>query len=138
MLLVLASLGLCSAGLNGRGLLTEAYAAYARENLSPEASPELAAAAAEVTLRFKPGDAVYLALLARAEQLRGRGAEAERHFRAALKQAPANAYVWRDYALLRPVGGRYDAQLAHAVERAQALAPTSHGLHLSFGVVGLV
>ncbi|MGH8530635.1 MAG: hypothetical protein ACRETN_12475, partial [Nevskiales bacterium] len=42
------------------------------------------------------------------------------------------------YALLRPVGGRYDAQLAHAVERAQALAPTSHGLHLSFGVVGLV
>lgn len=137
-LLVFAIFGLSVAGLNGRELLAEAYAAYARENLSRQGSPEVAAAAAELALRFRPGSSVNLALLGRAEQLRRRGQEAELSYRAALKQAPADAYLWRDYALLRPVGGRYDAQLAHAVERAQALAPTGKGVHMSLGVVGLM
>ncbi len=137
-LLVFAFLGLFIAGLSSRGLLAEVYAAYARENLTRDASPEMAAAAAGLSVRFNPGNATYLSLLARSEQLRGHGSEAERRYRTALQRAPVDAYLWRDYALLRPVGSRYDAQIVHAVERAQTLAPTGQGVHLSLGVVGLM
>ncbi len=136
VLLLLAAFGLLTAGLNGRWLLAEAYATYAREGFAGRTSGDAVLTAAALALRLEPGNPHYQSVLARAERLYGEETAADRLYAAALKSAPANAFLWRDYALTHALRG-LEAQRAHAFARAQALAPTSRGLHMSLALAGL-
>ncbi len=137
LLILLAAASLFAASLNARWLLAEAYATYARENLNRARAGETALAAAGLAQRLQPDNSGYLSLLGRAERRYGSGQVAEAHYRDALKRAPSDAGVWRDFALLQVAEQDHGAQLEHALERAQTLNPTSRNLHLVLGLTGL-
>lgn len=136
LFLTLATLSLFAAALCGRWLFAEAYATYARENLTGSRGAEQALASAELALQLIPQHAGYQSLRARAERRRGDPQATAHLYRQALKRAPADAVLWRDYALFLLSRGEYGAA-QHAIARAQALSPANRGLHLSLGLTGL-
>ncbi|MGH8507087.1 MAG: hypothetical protein ACRETM_14180 [Stenotrophobium sp.] len=58
-------------------------------------------------------------------------------YRQALQLAPADAFLWRDYALAQLESGHNDLALKQAVIHAQTLAPKSAPLQLSLALAGL-
>ena len=55
----------------------------------------------------------------------------------ALRLAPADAFLWRDYALALIYADQFDARLTNAVTQAQSWALKSKPIHLSLAIAGL-
>ena len=131
------TIGLFAAGMNVRWFMADAYSRFA-ENQSRFADTRPAARQAAV-LAQKLGfrDARALQALAQSDLYSGQKAQALEEYERALELAPADAFLWRDYALARLDLGLMDERLEHAVVQAQTLAPRSAPLHLTLALAGL-
>lgn len=105
-------------------LLGSAYAGAAQRRL--DAPTDLGAVhAASIAASLAPWSSHYPALLGWIHAARGDADASADAYARALRRAPADALLWTEYAQALGRLGRFDAELHHALERAQALAPAS-------------
>lgn len=123
--------------LNLCGFLANAYAGFARSQFRfADTRPAVRQAALLIQkLDFRNAEAVQL--LAEDDLYAGRRGQALDEYEQALKLAPADAFLWRDYALARISSGLIDTDLEKAVAQAQELAPKSRPLQISLALAGL-
>ena len=134
---VLAALSLCAVCSNGYWLAAQAYLRFAQEQWPwPEARP-VARQAAEIAIRLQPFSAKARQQQAINSLLLGEDERALSEYEAALLRAPADAFLWRDYALALLHAGHRDSRLALAVSQAQSWGSRSSTIQLSLAIAGL-
>lgn len=122
-------LGLSLLVLNGRWLLSEAYAAYAIERLHYLRYDQAVLKSAELATSLLDSDenkhALYGGLLPSARQPDAALAE----YGLALRAAPADPSLWQGFVRLKLTLSQFDPELEHAMHRVRALAPRALALH---------
>lgn len=132
VLLAVAALAL----LNLASVAGAAYSRFASRNLDrPHSSATLAAA--RIATRLAPWSAPSAAQHGWVLAERGETAAAQAAYGQALHLAPADPFLWTEYALARARLGLFDAPLTQAVQQAQRLAPTSPAVRRSLADLGL-
>ena len=131
---LLAAAGL--ALLNLAQLAGAGYAGFANRHIDrPEAPGTLAAA--RIAGGWTPWSSRHAALLGWVHAENGAAEPALAAYARALRLAPADAVLWSEYAQVLGRLGRFDAAMAHAVRRAQQLAPTSPAVRRALAELGL-
>jgi hypothetical protein len=125
------------AALNLSGFMANAYIGFSKNQIGFSDSREAVRQAAQLAqkLDFRNPEAVRL--LAEDDLYAGHQEQALSEYQHALQLAPADAFLWRDYAVARIRLGLIDAELEKAVIQAQSLAPKSKPLQFSLAMAGL-
>lgn len=122
---------------NTRWLGAHIYLKFADDRGQSYLTRGAARQAADIAHRLQPFSARAVQLQAGADLFNGKTPLALAEYRAALQLAPADAFLWRDYALALIYGGQFDSNLTLAVTQAQGWAVQSRPLHGSLAVAGL-
>lgn len=122
---------------NGRWLIAHAYTRFSEDQAHWPETRVAAAKAAEYAIAFQPYSAQAYRQLGLNRLLLGRKDEALADYEAAIARAPADAFLWRDYALALLYAEQFDARLKHAVSQAQTWGRRSAPIHFSLAVAGL-
>jgi len=133
----LAAVMICGAVGNARWLLTESYLRFSDQRAIAAETREAARRAAGIAQNLQPFSARALQAEASSDYFLNQPKLAIAEYESALLKAPADAYLWRDYALVLVHQGIFDARLERAVTQAQSWAVKSPPIHVSLAVVGL-
>lgn len=133
----LMALAASTAYSNIRWLGAQAYSRFADEQGRWPEGRESARQAADIATRLVPLSARARQQLATDDLFLGQGEQALREYETALQSAPADAYLWRDYALALVYTNHYDVRLERAVAQAQSWGARSSTIHMSLAVAGL-
>lgn len=139
-LLLLGALALLAALTvyhNALWLSAQAYMRFAEDQWAWPEARDAAKQASEIALRLQPFSARARQQQASDRLLLGQGEQALAEYAAALTMAPADAFLWRDYALALLYTGAFDARLDRAVAQAQAWGARSSTIQLSLAIAGL-
>ncbi|TXI81879.1 MAG: hypothetical protein E6Q40_13115 [Cupriavidus sp.] len=137
LLAVLILLAAASVYANTRWFGAHMYLKFADERGQSYLTRGAARHAASIALRLQPSSARALQSLAGSDLFEDQIPLALDEFRAALQLAPADAYLWRDYALALIYAGQFGPRLNLAVAQAQGWALQSRLVHFSLAVAGL-
>ncbi|MGH8540226.1 MAG: hypothetical protein ACRETW_06955 [Stenotrophobium sp.] len=137
LLICLLVVGAVTVFVNARWFMADAYTRYAEKQWRWFDARKSAREAAALAFKFMPYNARALKSEAVSDLFSGSKAQALREYEQALHLAPADAYLWRDYALALVYTGNIDDRLEHVVRQAQLLAPRSVPLHESLAYAGL-
>jgi hypothetical protein len=122
---------------NARWFGAHMYLKFADDRGQSYQTRAAARQAAGIAHSLQPFSARAMQSQASSDLLGGKVPLALDEYRAALQLAPADAYLWRDYALALIYAGQFDSRLTLAVTQAQTWAIQSRTLHLSLAVAGL-
>lgn len=122
---------------NASWLLSQAYLRFADDRAQSFQTLPVALQASRIAQKMQPSSAHALQASAGYELFLGQPDQALNHYAAALKLAPADAYLWRDYAMALVYAGKFDGRLDHAVDMAQTWGLQSSPIHLSLALTGL-
>lgn|GEM_PF-4726953 len=137
MLTGLALLAAASVYYNVRWLGAESYLRFSEQRGQSAATRTVARHAADIAHRLQPSSARALKTLASNDLFLRQDALALDEYSAALRLAPADAYLWRDYALALIYTETFDPRLEHAVIQAQTWGRRAKPIHLSLAIAGL-
>ena len=115
----------------------QAYLRFGADQWAWPDARESAYQAASVAARLETFSAQAHQQQASSSLLMGHDEDALSQYVSALQRAPADAYLWRDYALALIYTGHFDQRLDRAVFQAQTWAPRSSVLNLSLAIAGL-
>jgi tetratricopeptide (TPR) repeat protein len=136
MLWGLVAVSAMAALANGRWLFGRAYAQFAEDQRQWIDTRDAANQAVAIALKLQPFSAHALQLKASSDLLSGQTDQAIGEYEEALIKAPADAYLWRDYALALVYSGHFDKRLDRAVAQAQAWGNRSGTIQLSLAMAG--
>lgn len=122
---------------NVRWLGNQMYVRFSEDRGQSSETREAARQAAVIALRLQPSSARTLQSKASNDLFLGKTDQALSEYEAALLLAPADAFLWRDYALALVYADKFDARLNNAVSQAQGWALKSKPIHLSLAVAGI-
>lgn len=122
---------------NARWLFAESYLRFAEQRTRSVHALETSQQALGIALKLQPFSARAMQARANDDLLLGHPEPALAEFESALTLAPADAYLWRDYALALIYAGIFDARLERAVTQAQSWAHKSQNIHIPLAVIGL-
>lgn len=122
---------------NARWLAAEGYLRFSEQRGQNVETRAAARQASDLALKLRPQSARALGAMASNDLYLGKADLALEEYSKALVFAPADAYLWRDYALALMQAGIFDARLERAVIQAQTWARKSKLIHLSLAVPGL-
>ncbi|TXH03212.1 MAG: hypothetical protein E6R07_12980 [Nevskiaceae bacterium] len=122
---------------NGRWLIAHAYTRFAEDQARWPETRAAAAKAADYAIAFQPYSAQAYRQRGLNRLLLRQHDEALADYQAAISRAPADAFLWRDYALALLYADRFDERLKHAVSQAQTWGRRSAPIHFSLAVAGL-
>jgi hypothetical protein len=134
---ILVVLALASVYGNARWLGAQSYMRFSESRGQSPETREIARQASGLAHSLQPSSARALQAQAANDLFLGKTAPALDEYQAALLLAPADAYLWRDYALALIYAGISDERLNNAVIQAQTWALKSKPIHLSLAVAGL-
>jgi hypothetical protein len=133
-LILLAVIGVYG---NARWFGAQMYLKFA-ENRGQSYQTRVAALhAAGIARRLQPFSAQAMQAIANNDLFEDKVALALDEYQAALQLAPADAFLWRDYALALIYAEQFGPKLNDAVTQAQTWAVKSKPIHLSLAVAGL-
>ncbi|PTU32932.1 hypothetical protein CJD38_02130 [Stenotrophobium rhamnosiphilum] len=133
-LIVLVACGVYS---NARWILAESYLRFSEQRGQSSETRSVAQQAAGIALKLQPYSARAVQSQASNDLFLNKPQKALDEYVKALTLAPADAYLWRDYALALVNAGIFDQRLDRAVLQAQTWARKSKPIHMSLAVVGL-
>lgn len=133
-LILLALIGVYE---NARWFGAQMYLKFADNRGQAYQTRDAARKAAGIAYRLQPFSARAMQAQASNDLFEDRVTLALDEYQAALRLAPADAYLWRDYALALIYVDQFDAELNHAVTQAQTWAVKSKAVHFSLAVAGL-
>ncbi|MGH8461596.1 MAG: hypothetical protein ACRESS_08330 [Stenotrophobium sp.] len=136
LLIILAVAGAAAVFLNARWFMSDAYTRYSEGQWQWADARASARQAAGFAYRLTPDNARALKSAAIADLYSNQPDQALLEYRQALQLAPADAYLWRDYAFALVSTGHFDDRVQQAVRHAQALAAQSDTLQLSLALIG--
>ncbi len=110
------------------GLLAQAYSAYANTVLALRSDHKAGLVAARYAARLAPLDAALQSQFAWMLYRNGQVGEAKQEMKAALRQAPADADLWLRWSVVQLGCQDCYADLAHAADRVNVLAPRQMGV----------
>jgi hypothetical protein len=119
-------------------LVSAAYGAYAGELARAGRQPVTARAAAGLAASLAPWDVKAQADFAWKLAVAGDLGAAREHMLQALRAAPADAFLWQDFAQLLASHWRFGEEMTLALRQASALAPNSPALlshNAQFGIL---
>lgn len=122
---------------NARWLGTETYLRFSEQRGWVSETRNAARQASGIAYKLQPFSSRALRAQASNDLLLGETSQALDEYSKALLLAPADAYLWRDYALALIYAGIFDQRLERAVSQAQLWARKSKTLHLSLAIAGL-
>ena len=137
LLIILMMLAIAGIYGNLRWLAVQAYIRFSENRGQAPETRVVARQAAALALRLQPSSAGAMQAQAANDLFLGQQDLALNEYRRALLRAPADAFLWRDYALALVYAGRYDQDLENAVYQAQSWALQSRPVHLALAVAGL-
>lgn len=137
MLAVLILLAVVSVYMNARWLGASMYLKFADDRGQSSLTRGAARHAAGIAQRLQPFSARALQAQASSDLFEEKVALALDEYRAALQMAPADAYLWREYALALIYANQFDARLNNSIVQAQTWALRSKPIHFSLAVAGL-
>ena len=122
---------------NARWFLAESYLRFSEQRGQSSETRSVAQQAAGIAYKLQPFSARAVQAQASNDLFLNKPQLALDEYAKALTLAPADAYLWRDYALALVNAGIFDQRLERAVSQAQTWARKSKPIHLSLAVVGL-
>lgn len=122
--------------LNLAQLVGTGYAGFATRRLDRPAAPGTLAAA-RIASEWTPWSSRHAALLGWVHAENRSAEPALAAYARALRLAPADGVLWAEYAQALGRLGRFDSAMAHATQRAQALAPHSAAVLHALAGIGL-
>lgn len=126
----LAAVFLAVALLFASGIVADLYARIAIEHRFRAESSSVRASAAKHAAELQPWRAVLHSDLAWAFAARGDFELARQNFRTSLQRAPANAYLWLEYAQALARARRFDEEYTLALRQATLLSPNAKPVRL--------
>lgn len=123
--------------LNLSGFMANAYTDFSRSQIRFADSRAAVRQAAQLVQKLDFRNPEAAQFLAEDDLYAGHQEQALNGYEHALKLAPADAFLWRDYAVARIRLGLIDVELEKAVIQAQSLAPKSKPLQFSLAMAGL-
>lgn len=134
---VLILLAVVSVFMNARWFGANMYLKFADDRGQSSQTRATARHAAAIASRLQPFSARAMQAQASSDLFEEKVPLALDEYRAALQLAPADAYLWREYALALIYANQFDASLNNAVLQAQTWALRSKPVHFSLAVAGL-
>ncbi|MES2489422.1 MAG: hypothetical protein V4607_06475, partial [Pseudomonadota bacterium] len=122
---------------NARWFFVESYLRFSEQRGQSSETRSVAQQAAGIAYKLQPFSARAVQAQASNDLFLNKPQLALDEYAKALTLAPADAYLWRDYALALVNAGIFDQRLERAVSQAQTWARKSKPIHLSLAVVGL-
>lgn len=122
---------------NSRWFGAQLYLKFADDRGQSYQTRAAARQAAGIAHRLQPLSARAIQAQAGSDLFEDKVPLALDEFRSALRLAPADAYLWRDYALALIYADQFDSRLNLAVSQAQTWAVQSRLIHFSLAVAGL-
>lgn len=126
-----------SAYMNACWFAANMYLKFADDRGQSSQTRGAAGHAADIARRLQPFSARAIQAQASSDLFEEKVALALDEYQAALQRAPADAYLWREYALALIYADQFDARLNNAVRQAQTWALQSRTIHFALAVAGL-
>lgn len=122
---------------NARWLSAESYLRFSTQRAQNSATRPAARQASDIAHKLQPFSARALQSQAGNDLFLGHSELALDEYSAALRLAPADAYLWRDYALALVYARTFDQRLEHAVVQAQIWGRKSTTVHMALALAGI-
>lgn len=129
--------GLLLGWIQTKALFAESALEKSREQAERNPASVTALNAATLAVEIAPWRPELRAELSWRLQATGRPKEARRQFALALSAAPADAYLWAEYAQLLARQGKFGREMEQVTQRSNHLGPTSGTIQQSHAETGL-